>query len=66
MGHFNGKFLAMPPKPKHLKCIWGSIDTGTHFPIYAQGTNLCCVKKSGGLCSRKIQKVDFKAVAVSN
>ena len=52
-------FLKGPQNPKHLKCIWGNIDTGTYFPIYVQGTNLCCVKKSGGLHSQKIQNVDF-------
>ena len=55
MGHFNGKFLQRPRNPKHLKWIWGNIDTGTHFPIYAQGTNLCCVKKSG-VCTVKNYK----------
>ena len=52
-------FLKSPQNPKHLKCIWDNMDTGTHFPAQAQVTDLCCVKKSGGLCSQKIQKVDF-------
>ena len=53
-------FLQSPQSPKHFKCIRDNIDTGTHFPIQAQKvTNLCCVKKSGGLYNRKIQNVDF-------